>query len=271
VSEIGDAVRGIERWWETLLPARKQIEGLLGSRTWSSYAHWLRADTSLRQWVISMAPGQSWPPVSVRTIPPLVVLEWNVRLRPPPDPYLQAFIWTNLGRKSNYERLSLARQVYRTTLRLLDSAISIAFPFSDAEYRRCLTVPPMDLVLHPAGCNLHLLALAVLRTNYETFCSIFDGVPDEASLDETVVSYPFGWEFAERVRICWRAQFVAEYASIYWLLVAMRDGRRGVSKLDSRAAALYTADIYGRHTDGESIRGRVAFPAVDGLPLGLFL
>jgi len=264
--EIGDAVCGIERWWGSLSPGRTRIEGLLTSRSWSSYAHWLRPDTSLRQWVISMAPEQSWPPVSVRTIPPLIVLEWKVRLQPP-DPL--EWIWAT--RKTKYERLSFARQVYRTTLRRLESVISVASPFSDAEYRRYLMLPAKDLVVHPGGCNLHLLALIVLRMTYESFFSIFEGVPDEADLDESVVRFPYGNEFAERVRICWRAQFIAEYASIYWVLVATRNGRRGASSFHRKSAALFTADVVFDSTNGDLVTGKVGFPAVDGLRLELFL
>lgn len=266
--EIGDAVCRLERWWMALLPARKQIEDLLPSRSWSSYAHWLEADTNLRHWAISIAPAQAWPPVSVRTIPPLIVLEWKVRLQPP-DPL--AWIWAKRRGKSKYERLSFARQVYRTTLRRLESAISVASPFSDTEYRRYTMLPAKDLVVHLAGCNLHLLALIVLRMRYESFFSIFEGVPGEADLDESAVKFPYGNEFAERVRICWRAQFIAEYASIYWALVATKAGRRDALNFQRKSAALVTADVVFDPTNGDLVTGKVGFPAVDGLQLELFL
>lgn len=264
--EIGDVIRELGRWWDSLSPGRTRIEELMPWHAWSSYAHWLGGDTSLRQWVISMAPEQPWPPVSTRTIPPFVVLEWKVRLQPP-DPL--AWIWA--WRKSKYERLKMARQVYRTTLRRLASAISVASPFSDAEYRRYLTLPAKDLVVHPKGCNLHLLAMLVLRMTYETYFSIFEGLPHKANLDESVVGFPYGNEFAERLRICWRAQFIAEYASIYWVLVAIRDGRRGASNFDRKSAAMFAADVKFDATNGSLVTGKVGFPAVEGLRLELFL
>lgn len=264
--EFRDTVCAIDQWWESLSPARIQFERFLPSREWPGYTHWLKADTSLRHWVVSTAPAQSWPPVSVRTLPPLVWLEWKVRLQRT-DPH--AWMWAK--RKSKYERLTFARQVYRTTLRRLTSAIANAFPFSDAEYRRYLMLPAKDLAVYPAGCNLHLLALIVLRMNYESFFSIFEGVPDKANLDESAVGFPYGNEFAELVRVCWRAQFIAEYASIYWTLVSARDGRRNGSTLGRKAAVFFTADVEYDSKNGDLVTGQVAFPAVDGLRLELFL
>ncbi|MCD2516734.1 hypothetical protein LQ564_10485 [Massilia sp. G4R7] len=214
-----------------------------------------------------MAPPQSWPGISVKTIPPLVVLGWKVRLQAP-EP--QTRIWA--GRKYKYERLILAQQVYRGTLRRLTSLISLAFPYSDAEYRRYLMIPTKDIRVHPRACNLHLLALVGLRMRYESFSSMFGGRrPENAVLDERDIGFPYGNDFAERVRICWRAQFIAEYASLYWSLVSMRNGRTEGSGSHEASAAFFTADVKYDPVNGDLVHGQVAFPAIDGLPLDLLL
>lgn len=259
-------VSNIEHWWQALTPSRQEIEGLMAPHRWNTFEASLRPASTLRQWVVDAAPVCTWPPISTRTIPRLVVLEWKVRLRPP-DPL--AWVWAK--RKSRYERLSMARQVYRTTLRRLESAISAVSPYTEAEYRRYLILPAKDVLAHPGRCNLHLLAMIVLRMTYESFFSIFEGTPDQARLNESIVDFPYGNEFAERVRICWRAQFIAEYASIYWVLVLARSGRRGVYSYHNKSVALYTADVDFDAKNGDLATGKVGFPAVDGLQLDLFL
>ena len=173
-------------------------------------------------------------------------------------------------RKSKFEKLLLARQVYRATLRRLVRAIQRSKPFDDAQYRRHLALPLEDLVKSSNQCNLQLLALIMLRRSYETYISALEDAPQRAQLEDGNVGFPYGNEFALRLRICWRAQFIAEYASFYWWLIAMRDGRKGVNTFRREVATLSYADASYDRQLGDLITGVVAFPAVDGLNLGLF-
>ena len=81
---------------------------------------------------------------------------------------------------------------------------------------------------------------------------------------------PYGNEFAQQVRIRWRAQFVAEYAAFYWWLVAVRDGRKRVGDFRRETATMSHVDVKFDGRIGDYIIGKVAFPAVDGLRLSLY-
>lgn len=255
----------VERWWIDSSEARAEMARLLPSRKAQVAAPWLRPDVSIRQWVIDRQPPPKELPISTRTLPSLVVLKWKVSLAPD-DP--TTFIWAR--RQSRHEKLNLALQVYRATIRRLRQAIARSTPFDDADYRRHQALPVRDLICAPAGCNLKILALVMLRRSYETYFSQFEESGDEAWFDEYSVGFPYGNEFAMRVRICWRAQFIAEYASFYWWLVAVRDGRKRVEDFRRETATLSDIDVKFDHRNGDVVAGSVAFPAVDGLHLDLF-
>jgi len=131
-------------------------------------------------------------------------------------------------------------------------------------------LPLEDLVRSHNHCNLHLPALIMLRRSYETYISALEDPPEHAQLEDGNVGFPYGNEFALRVRICWRAQFIAEYASFYWWLVAMRGGRNGVNSFRRKMATLSDATASYDRQLGDLVIGTVAFPTVDGLDLGLF-
>ncbi len=255
----------LERWWLDSSAARDELASLLPSRGGLVGAPWLRPDVSMRQWVIDRVPPPAEIPVATRTLPSLVVIKWKVKLEPD-DP--MAFIWAR--RQTRDEKLNLASQVYRATMRRLMQAIARDAPFDDADYRRHYALPVRDLVSAHRDCNLKLLALIMLRRSYETYFSQFAESGEEARLDAYSVGFPYGNEFALRVRICWRAQFIAEYASFYWWLVAVRDGRKGVKEFRRETATLSDIDVKFDHRNGDVVAGSVAFPAVDGLHLDLF-
>lgn len=255
----------VERWWVDSGTVRAELASLMPPRDAQVAAPWLRPDVSMRQWVIDRHPPPKGLPVSTRTLPALVVLNWKVKLEPD-DP--TAFIWAR--RQNRYEKLNLALQVYRATIRRLRQAIARVAPFDDAEYRRHQALPVQDLISVPNRCNLKLLALIMLRRSYETYFSQFEESGEDARLDAYSVGFPYGNEFALRVRICWRAQFIAEYASFYWWLVALRDGRKGVNEFRRETATLSDVDVKFDHKNGDVVVGSVAFPAVDGLRLDLF-
>ena len=263
--EFKKIVAGIERWWLDATPLRKQLESMTPSHRFRSYAAWMRPHSSLRHWIVAHVPPPERLPVSAGTLPPLVVLKWKVRLKPD-DP--MAFLFER--RQSKFEKLLLARQVYRATLRRLIRTIQRGKPFDDAQYRRHQVLPLEDLVRSHNHCNLHLLALIMLRRSYETYISALEDPPEHAQLEDGNVGFPYGNEFALRVRICWRAQFIADYASFYWWLVAMRDGRNGVNSFRREMATLSDATASYDRQLGDLVIGTVAFPTVDGLDLGLF-
>lgn len=258
-------VESIEQWWSDATPLRKQIEVMIPSPRFRSYAPWMRSDPSLRHWIVDQVPAPERLPVATSTLPPLVVLNWKVRLKPDDQ---RAIL---IGRRpSRFRKLLLARQVYRATLRRLTKAIQRNMPFDDAQYRRHLALPFEDLVRSQNPCNMQLLALILLRRSYEAYFSALENPPDDAELDVRNIGFPYGNEFAFRLRICWRAQFVAEYAAFYWWLVAMRDGRGGTNSFRREIATLSDADAHYDRELGDLVTGAVAFPAVDGLELSLF-
>jgi hypothetical protein len=263
-SEFEPVFATIERWWTLVTPVRKEVENLLPSRSGCHYAPWLRLDTSARQWVLASAPTPEGMSTVTRTLPQLIVLSWRVRL----EPDRMTRNWSHGTRRP--VRLALALQAYRSTLRRLWKAISRRFSLDEVEYRRHLTLPPNDLVRLPERSSLHLLALIVLRKSYETYYSIFQA-PEKADFDDWLVDFPYGNEFAERVRICWRAQFIAEYASIFWGLMAVRDGRCSMRDLRKEVLTLHSVSTKLDFKNGDLVSGSVAFPAVDGLTLGLFV
>lgn len=255
----------LEQWWLESTAVREDLERMLPSRQTRDYAPWLRPDTSVRQWVVTAAPTPIGVPVTTRTLPPLVVLRWKVTLDPD-DPL--AYIWAR--RRSKFEKLHLARQAYRSTLRRLTRAIARDTPYDEAEYRRHQALPLDDLVRSSSRCNIKILALIMLRRSYETYFSTFDQSTDKVQLAEDRIGFPYGNEFSMRIRICWRAQFIAEYASFYWWLVAMREGRKRVNDFRREEATLSHVDVTFDRNNGDVIVGSVAFPAVDGLRLDLF-
>ena len=263
--ELKRIVSAIEQWWSESAPARQEVEFLLRSRSADVHAPWLRPATSMRQWVLAMAPAPGSLPIATRTLPCLVVLKWKVRLDPD-DP--MAFLTS--GRKSKFEKLGFAQQVYRATLRRLLQAISCCSPFDEAQYRRHQAIPIEDHLRYPSQCNMKLLALIMLRRSYETYFSELETPLNEAELQGDNVGFPYGNEFAVRLRICWRAQFIANYASFYWWLVAVRDGRKGGREFRREAATLSNVDIEYDHKNGDVVIGSVAFPEIDGLNLSMF-
>jgi hypothetical protein len=263
--EFSEIIASIERWWFDATPLRKELETMIPSHRFRAYAPWMRPHSSLRYWIVAQVPPPERLPVLTSTLPPLVVLKWKVRLKPD-DP--MAFLFER--RQSKFEKLVLARQVYRATLRRLGRTIQRSQPFDDAQYRRHQALPLEDFVRSSKHCNLQLLALIMLRRSYETYISSFEDSPEHAQLEDGNVGFPYGNEFALRLRICWRAQFIADYASFYWWLVAMRDGREGVNSFRREMATLCDADSSYDRQLGDLVSGTVAFPAVDGLDLGLF-
>lgn len=255
----------LEKWWNTIAPVRQQVEVMLAERTVASYAPWLRPETSMRQWIIEQAPGRDKPATTTRTLPALTILSWSVRLLPP-DP----LAWIYAKRTYKHERLVLAQQVYRATLTRLLKAISVYAPFDEADLHRHGSLHTDDPAQVPANCNRHLLAYIKLRRSYETGFSAQDDSPHGAQFDTELVGFPFGYEGAERIRICWRAQFLSEYASLYWWVVAARDGRKRITALRRNSCTLRSIDIQHDAINGDLVTGSVAFPSVDGLNLTLF-
>jgi len=263
-SEFASVFLKIERWWALMGPARKQFERLLPYRSVGTYAPWLRPDTSAIQWVLSTAPIPQGISTRTRTLPKLIVLTWKVRLKPDPP----TSIW---GKRTSPDvRLRLALQVYRITLRLLWRTISQYSFCDESEYRLYQTLLPENVVNFPAKINLHVFAFITLRRSYETYYSSSMARPEKANFEHRLVGFPFGDEFAERIRICWRAQFIAEYASIYWWLTAVRNGRRGMRDLRKENLTLHNAFTEYDFEQGHLMSGSVGFPAVDGLDLKLF-
>lgn len=258
-------VDSIERWWIDATPLRKQLESMIPSPRFRSYAPWMRPEPSLRHWIVAQVPPPNRMAVATNTLPPLVVLKWRVRLKPE---HPRAFLLQR--RQSRFQTLSIARQVYRATLRRLGRAIQRIMPFDDAQYRRHQALPLEDL-LHPnKHSNLQLLALILLRRSYETYFSVIEDAPEDAQLEDGSVGFPYGNDFALKLRICWRAQFVAEYAAFYWWLKAKRNGREGTNSFRREIATLSDADAHYDRELGDLVTGAVAFPAVDGLELSLF-
>lgn len=263
--ELRRIVSSIEHWWAASAPARHEIEFLLGPQRADTHAPWLRAETSMRQWVLTMTSAPGSLPVATRTLPRLVVLKWKVKLDPD-EP--MAFLTSR--RKSKHEKLDFARQVYRATLVRLLKAIARCEPFDDAQYRRHQILPVEDHLRYPGRCNMKLLALIMLRRNYETYFSSFESSPKTAELQQDNIGFPYGNEFAMRLRICWRAKFVVAYAAFYWGLVAMRNGHKAAKDLQGEALILSNVDIRQDYKQGDLIAGSVAFPEIDGLDLSLF-
>jgi hypothetical protein len=255
----------VEHSWGAISPARQEVEFLLPERKVDSYAPWLRPETSLRQWIVEQVPGRHWLATTTRTLPALTILKWRVRLMP-----LDPLAWINAKRTYKHEQLSLAQQVYRATLTRLMKAISVCSPFDEADFRSHEVLPTDDPARLPDRCNLHLLAFIKLRRSYETYFSALEEPPEKARFDTQLVGFPYGYEFADRVRICWRAQFIAEYASLYWWILAARDGRKRVGALRRRTSTMRNIDIQHDREKGDLVSGSVAFPAVDGLNLTLF-
>lgn len=255
----------VENWWVQSSEVRQQLVGFLPSHIERGMTPWLRIDESMRHWVAAAVPPPPTMVMDTKVLPPLVILKWRVRLRPD-NPRLYG--WAR--RRNRQENLNLARQVYRATLRRLHRAIARDTPFEDAEYRRHQALPLKDLTTFPNRCNLKLLALIMFRRSYETYFSELYQSGTRAQFDTYGVGFPYGNEFAIRIRICWRAQFIAEYAAFYWWLVAMRDGRKYVDEFSREAATLSYAHARFDQVNGDEVVGRVAFPAVDGLRLNLF-
>ena len=262
-SEFASVFVKIERWWALMSPARKEVERLLPYRSVASYAPWLRPDTSAIQWVLATAPIPQGISTETRTLPQLIVFRWKVRLKPDPP----TRIW---GRRTSRDaRVGLALQVYRATLRHLWRTISQCSFCDDTEYRLCQTLPLENVISFPAKVNLHVLAFITLRRSYETYYSSSMARPEKAVFEHRLLGFPFGDEFAERIRICWRAQFIAEYASIYWWLTAVRNGCRGTRDLRKENLTLQSAFTEYDFEQGHLVSGGVGFPAVDGIDLRL--
>lgn len=249
-------------WWELSSEARQEFEFLFGERQTYSFAQWLRCDTSIRQWVLDRAPVCSYPAVSSRTIPKLVILKWRVRLTPP-DP-LKHFMRTRIPR---CVQLGLARQVYKATLRRLARAVQAISPFDEAKHRRYLASPPSDIVRHPSGCNMYLLALVVLRRCYETYFSAIQEDISDVQFQMDLTNFGSELEFGSRVRIYWRLRFLAEYGSIYWWLVALRNDNAAARNASLSHTLLRATTVDPSDQEGDLAAGSAAFPSVDGLDL----
>jgi hypothetical protein len=260
--QMGAALAAFALWWELTSTAREEFEFLFGERHFYSYAPWLGSGTSIRQWVLDRAPVCNYPAVSSRTIPELIILKWRVRLVPP-DP-LERFMRTRIPRDV---QLDLARQVYQTTLRRLERAIQVISPFDDAEHRRYLGLPPSDLVRHPSGCNMYLLAMVVLRRCYETYFSVMQEDISDVQFQMDLGAFGRELEFGNRVRIYWRLRFLAEYGSIYWYLVALRKNSPAAKRAHLSHTLLRSTKVDPTDQQGDLVTGSVAFPSVDGLDL----
>jgi hypothetical protein len=263
--EMKTRIAGVEQWWARVSPERERLEFLLMQRPGYGRPPWFRDGPNLRQWAMDQVEPEPLVPTEFRNLPRLCIFEWKVRLTPP-DPL--AWIWAR--RKSRWERLQLAQKVYRATIRRLFRAIATRFPCDESDYRRHLMLPSEDLVHYPDHCNLYLLALIQLRRRYETFSSLFDPEPGKEELDQGAMTYPFGTEFADRIRICWRAQFIAEYALMYWRLVSLRTSRKALASIRWENMVLCNASIVEDKDLGDVICGSVAIPAIDGLDLTMF-
>jgi hypothetical protein len=260
--EIGRTLDVLALWWEMTTTAREEFEFLFQDSELYHAARWLRVDTCIRQWVQDRAPICSSLALSRRTIPELVILKWRVRLAPP---VLQDhFIRTRTPR---HVQLDLARQVYQATLRRLARAIQMVSPFDDAEHRRYLALPPSDLVRHPGGCNVYLLALVVLRRCYETYFSVMQEDISNVQFQMDLTSFSRDLEFGSRIRTYWRLRYLAEFGSIYWWLIALRKPTSGVKETKLNQLVLRATTVDPSYQHGDLIVGSVAFPSVDGLDL----
>lgn len=162
---------------------------------------------------------------------------------------------------------STSRQVYQATLRRLARAIQMVSPFDDAEHRRYLALPPSDLVRHPGGCNVYLLALVVLRRCYETYFSVMQEDISNVQFQMDLTSFSRDLEFGSRIRTYWRLRYLAEFGSIYWWLIALRKPTSGVKETKLNQLVLRATTVDPSYQHGDLIVGSVAFPSVDGLDL----
>lgn len=261
--EYARAFESLDHWWEESTAVRNQLESFLSSRAYH-FSPWLRPETTWLQWVIHQVPPPATLPFTTREVPQLVVLTWKIALKRC-DPMKSVLF----PKRWKTEKLSLAIKVYRATLRRLLRVIAESEPFDDEDYVRHRAESIKDLLNSPSGCNMKLLAFIMLRNSYETYFSVMHASPDQADFQDWNVGFPYGNEFAQRVRICWRAQFIAEYAAFYWWLVAVRDGRKRVGDFRRETATMSHVDVKFDGSNGDYIIGKVAFPAVDGLRLSL--
>lgn len=263
--EIKRAFADVEHWWGAVSALRQKLESMLGDRPLESYAPWLQPETSVRQWIVQQESNIHLRFTTRRTLPDLTILNWRVRL--PPSKSMGGMD----ERRTHWDmRVVLAQQVYRATLKRLLKSISICRPFDELEVQRQESITPENLAPTYKSCNLHLLAFNFLRRSYEFV--FLDGCerPERPVLDVRRLHFPFEHEFGARIRICWRAQFIAEYASLYWWIVAVCDGRDGVDAMRIETCILRNIDVQHDTEKGDLVSGSVAFPAVDGLDLTLF-
>jgi hypothetical protein len=263
-AEIKRAFLLMALWWEVARPVREEFEFLFGERNVYTYSPWLRSYTSIRQWVLDRTPTCSSLALPSRTIPELVVLKWRVQLAPP-DPR-DVF---KPNRTPADVQLDLARQVYMSTLRTLTRAIQTIAPFDDAEHRRTLALAPSDLMRHPSGCNMYLIALVVLRRQYETYYSLMHEDVSEAQFRMELANFGSELTFGKRIRIYWRLRFLAEFGAIYWCLIALRSGNAEAARGNLSQATLEVAKVDSTVECGDLAAGSAAFPALEGFDLCL--
>jgi len=264
-SEVKRALTDIEHWWGAVSVLRQELESMLGERRLESYAPWLLPETSVRQWIVQQISGPYLNVTATRTLPSLTILRWSVRLLPS-----ESVGQIDASRTYWHERLSIAQRVYRATLKRLLKSISIFCPFDELDMQRHESITLANLSPMPKACNLHLLAFNFLRRGYEQVFLEDCKRPEQPMLDVRRLHFPFEHEFSGRIRICWRAQFIAEYASLYWWLVAVCDGRDGVDAMRINTCTLWNVEVQHDSENGDLVSGSVAFPAVDGIYLTLF-
>jgi len=263
--EVKRALADVQHWWDAVSALRHELESMLGERVLENYAPWLHAETSVRQWIVQQGSEVRLPVTTTRTVPDLTILRWRVRLLPS-----ESINGSDEKRTYWDKRLGLAQQVYRATLKRLFKAITKYGPVEEAEFRRNEPLSFEDLGQLANGCNLHLLAFNLLRRGYESGFAAGHERLEQALLDVRRIRFPFEYEFSGRIKICWRAQFLAEYASLYWWVVAVRDGRNGVESMRIDTCTLRNIDVQHDSEHGDLVSGAAAFPAVDGLNLTLF-
>jgi hypothetical protein len=263
--EVKRALADVEHWWGAVCALRQELESMFAERRFESYAPWLHPETSARQWIVQQESEVHPPVTTTRTLPNLIILRWRVRL-------LTLESIDGIDEKHRYwdKRLDLAQQVYRATLKRLLKSISICRPFDEVDLQRHESITLDNLGSMHTPCNLHLLAFNFLRRGYELAFPEGCETPAQPVLDVRRLHFPFEHEFAGRIRICWRAQFIAEYASLYWWLVAVCDGRDGVDAMRRNTCTLWNTGVQHDTENGDLVSGSVAFPAVDGLNLTLF-